>query len=389
MTNYIILALCVIVILSYIFDITGKYTRIPGVVLLIALGIGLQLLSSGLNIAIPNLKPILPVIGTVGLILIVMEASLDLHLRKDKRSMITGSVASAVSLMIISAGLMAFLLVLLTGATMRDALLNAIPLSIISSSVAIAAALNLQEADREFVVYESSFSDIAGIILFDWILLNQGSVVTGLFSFGLNTIITLVLAVILTAILAVLLHKTTHHVNYVIIMTTVVMVYVLAKMIHLPALLLVLAFGMILSNNRFLERTFITRYVDFEKFRSDLSSFKKVAGELTFIVRSFFFIVFGFYIRIDGLSDPLNILSALAIAGVIFAFRFLLFRFILKKKLLPLVLYAPRGLITILLFMSIPEISAIPLVSEELVTLVILFSILILTAGNIIYRKGS
>ncbi len=32
MTNYVILALCVIVILSYIFDISGRYSKIPGVI---------------------------------------------------------------------------------------------------------------------------------------------------------------------------------------------------------------------------------------------------------------------------------------------------------------------------------------------------------------------
>jgi len=37
MTNYIILFLCVLVLLSYLFDITSKYSRIPGVILLIGL----------------------------------------------------------------------------------------------------------------------------------------------------------------------------------------------------------------------------------------------------------------------------------------------------------------------------------------------------------------
>lgn len=389
MTSYIILALCIIILLSYIFDITGKYSKIPGVVLLIALGIVLQLLSYNLDFSVPNFEPLLPVIGTVGLILIVMEASLDLQLKKEKRPLITGSVMSAVFLLILTAGVITVLLVSLTDSSVRDSILNAIPLAIISSSVAISSATSLQEADREFVVYESSFSDIAGIIIFDYVLLNQGNILSGLVSFGFSTIITLILAILLTAVLAILLHKTTHHVNYVIIMTTVVMVYVLAKMIHLPALLLVLAFGMILSNNKFLEKTSVSGFVDFEKFREDLSSFKKVLGELTFIVRSFFFIVFGFYIKVEGLFDPLNLIAALSVTGLIVAFRYLFFRFVLKTKVVPLLFYSPRGLITILLFISIPKISRIPLVSEELVTLVILFSIILLTIGNIIHRPSS
>ena len=69
MTEYMILALCFIVIVAYIFDITSKYSRIPGVILLIFLGIATQVISSSLHIVVPNMKPYLPVIGTLGLVL--------------------------------------------------------------------------------------------------------------------------------------------------------------------------------------------------------------------------------------------------------------------------------------------------------------------------------
>ncbi len=65
MTNYIILALCVIIILSYLFDISSRYSRIPGIILLIGLGIALQLISLSTGLSIPNLKTIFPVIGTL------------------------------------------------------------------------------------------------------------------------------------------------------------------------------------------------------------------------------------------------------------------------------------------------------------------------------------
>ncbi len=41
MTNYIITALCVIIILAYFFDITSKFSKIPGVILLILLGMAI------------------------------------------------------------------------------------------------------------------------------------------------------------------------------------------------------------------------------------------------------------------------------------------------------------------------------------------------------------
>ncbi len=63
MTNYIILALCIIVIISYSFDISGSFSKIPGVILLILLGIGIQLVVKTVNLEIPNLRPVLPVIA--------------------------------------------------------------------------------------------------------------------------------------------------------------------------------------------------------------------------------------------------------------------------------------------------------------------------------------
>ena len=90
-------------------------------------------------------------------------------------------------------------------------------------------------------------------LCFDFILISQGTIGEGVSDMGLKSIITLVVALVTTLILAILLHKITYHVNYVIIMTSIVLVYILAKLYHLPALLLVLIFGMVLSNNHLLK----------------------------------------------------------------------------------------------------------------------------------------
>ena len=388
MTNYIIVILCLIVLLSYLFDITSRYSRIPGVVLLIGLGILLNLLAGATGLRIPNFKSILPVIGTLGLILIVMDASLDLKIERDKKVMIGRSIFSAIILFGIFTAGMTVILVHFMGHSVRDSMLNSIPLGIISSAVAIPASRNINPRQKEFIVYESAFSDIIGIMVFDIILVTSGSFGNGLFRFGLNALVTLVIAIITTSVLAMLLHKIKYHVNYVIIMTAVVMVYALAKIVHLPALLLVLCFGMALSNSRFVEHTFIKRFVDFEKFRNDLESFRRIAGELTFLVRSFFFIIFGFYTSLNGMFNPDNLITALSIAAGIFLLRAAFFIFLLRSGDLALIFFAPRGLITILLFMSIPSASAIPRINAEVITLVILLTLLVLIIGNFVRSKN-
>jgi hypothetical protein len=383
MTNYIILGLCLIVIISYLFDISSKYSKIPGVILLIAFGMGIQMLVAATGLRVPNFKPILPVIGTLGLILIVLEASLDLKLEKNKTRIIINSFSSAILLLGIFVSIATYVLVRFLGYPLTDSLLNTIPLGIISSAVAIPAANHLSSEKKEFIIYESSVSDIVGIMAFDFILLNQNSYGQGLVKFTLMAVLTIIIAIITTSVLGFLLHKIRFHVNYLIIMTSVVLVYVLAKMIHLPALFLVLAFGLALSNNKLAENTVIKKVVDFEKFRNDLESFKRIVVELTFLVRSFFFIIFGFYTSMNGLFNHDNLLIAAVITAGIFFIRWVFFTQVLKSSGITLILFAPRGLITILLFLSIPPVSEINLINAEVITLVILMTLIVMMFGNV------
>ena len=389
MTNYIILALCIIVLLSYIFDITSRYSRIPGVILLIGLGIGIRILFESTSLQLPNMLPLLPVLGTLGLILIVMEASLDLKLDKGKVRLFTTSVASAIVLFFIFVGIGTYFLVKFMGYHMADSLASTIPLGIISSAVAIPSARNLRSDQKEFIVYESSISDILGIMVFDFIILNRSDIGQGLVHFLFSILLTIIVAAFTTSGIAYLLHKINYHINYVIIMTSVVLIYILAKLIHLPALFLVLAFGLALSNNRLVENTIINRFVDFEKFRNDLDAFKRILVEMTFLVRSFFFIMFGYYTSLSGLYSAENLITASVVTSGIFILRFMFFRTVINIQSLPLILFAPRGLITILLFVSIPAELNIPLINTEVITLIIMMTLLVMMIGNLVPNRGN
>ena len=389
MTNLIILTLCLLVLLSYLFDVTARYSKIPGVILLILLGIVIQIITGGLNIRIPNLRPVLPVIGTVGLIMIVLEASLDLKLGRNRTGLIVRSASAAIILFVLFVAAMTIIMTKLLHLPVIESMLNAIPFGIISSAVAISSSVNLSREQREFVVYESSLSDIIGILAFDFIVIYGNSIGHGLMSFALNGVLTILVAVVVTSALALLMYKINYHINYIIILTAVILVYVLGKLIHLPALLLVLAFGIALANNSLVEKTRVRKYIDFEKFRTDLDSFKKIMAELTFLVRSFFFIMFGYYTKIEGLFNLRNLIAAFSIIAGIYLLRVLFLWKVLKISVFPYLFFSPRGLITILLFLSIPAASRISLINEEVVTLVILISILLMMLGNIIYRTGN
>lgn len=387
MTYYIIIALCVIVIFSYIFELSAKYTKIPGVILLIITGMFINSLTENFNIKIPDLSGLLPLMGTIGLILIVLEGSLDLTIDSSKKKLIANSITASIILFAVFVTILTLVLVHAYQFSLKQSLINSIPLGIISSAVAIPSSIGLNKPDKEFVIYESSISDIIGILAFDFILINNTSIGMGLIGFVFEIAATIILSVVFSSALAYILHKISHHVKYIIITTAIILIYSLAKLVHLPSLLVVLIFGLVMNNNHLFRNKFSTKVIDFQSFDHELISFKHITGEFTFIIRSFFFIMFGFYTNfIDVLNfDGLIFASLVTIA--IFIMRGIFFKTVIKTPLNPLLFFAPRGLITILLFMSIPEDLLLPSVNKGLITQIIFLTILMMTFGNVFLSK--
>jgi Kef-type K+ transport system membrane component KefB len=95
MSSHIIITICILLLIAYIFDLTSSKTRIPSVILLLLLGWGVKQITLLLGIPLPDLNPVLPGLGTVGLVLIVLEGSLELDLQRSKVSVITKSLFGA------------------------------------------------------------------------------------------------------------------------------------------------------------------------------------------------------------------------------------------------------------------------------------------------------
>jgi hypothetical protein len=340
-----------------------------------------------LNLQIPDLSILLPVLGTLGLILIVLEGSLDLTISTEKRTLITTSFASASVLFILFISIFAVVLHFYFNYPFRMSLINAMPLGIISGAVAISSSSHLHNNDKEFIVYESSISDILGILLFNFVLFNEMAIGKGLLLFTIEVIVSIIFSLVVSLGLAFMLHKIGHHVKYVIILTFVILIYVLANIIHWPSLIVVLIFGLIMNNNSIFQTNYFKRHVDFKSFNTNLKAFKQITGELTFLVRSVFFLIFGFYTSIIDLFNIQNLFISLSICLLIFLLRGLFFRFILHAPLTPIFYFAPRGLITILLFLSIPSDLKLPFMGEGLITQTIFITIFVMILGNMLTQK--
>ncbi|MDH4227522.1 MAG: cation:proton antiporter [Deltaproteobacteria bacterium] len=379
MTYILIIALCAIVLISYVFDISASKTRIPSVILLLAVGIALKLISHFLDLPTQDLKTVLPLLGTIGLILIVLEGTLEIRLGKEKTGIIKSSFLSAVIALFIFTLLFSLPLHYLLDMPYRDCLLNALPFGVISSAIAIPTARVLDENKREFVVYESSISDILGIMLFDYFASKQ-SYLSMTVKLPLDILAILIIAVAASLLLGYIMNKIHHHIKFVPIVTTLILVYALAKMVHLPALLLILIFGLFLNNARLLlAGRSVERFMPTISY-DELKAFKLLVGETTFLVRSFFFIMFGYYTDIFSLADPKTIAIAIALMALAIGSRGATLK-ALREPLYPLIYIAPRGLISILLFLSIPAASRISWINEGLLAAVIIISALFMMFG--------
>jgi len=386
MTISIIITISILLLLAYIFDITASKTKIPSVILLLLLGFGAKLITESLNISVPNLNPILPILGTIGLILIVLEGSLELEINKSKLPLILkSSIIALIPLLFISFGI-AYYLNHFEHLPLKLALASAIPIGIISSAIAIPSARNLLNNEKEFITYESSLSDIFGVIFFNFITLNDniGSKTFGHFFLELLTM--LAVSFVATLLLAGFLNKIKHHIKFVPMIILVLLIYGIAKLFHLPALIFILIFGLFIGNiDELRQYKFIQKFhpVNFTK---DVHKFREITTELAFLIRALFFMLFGFLIDLADVLNSETILFALCITLGIFIFRFFILK-IFKLQTNPLVFIAPRGLITILLFLSIPISQQIEQIDKSLIIQVIILSALIMMVGLMRYKK--
>ena len=386
MSNAIIISLCLLLLISYMFDVSSPKTKIPSVILLLIVGWAVRQAADFFGISIPNLSPILPIIGTVGLILIVFEGALDLELNRSKKKLIISSISmSLIPMLVLSIGIgLAFDAIF--GVEFRQGLLNAVPFAVISSAIAISSAKNLLPKDREFVIYESTFSDIFAVVLFNFIIRNEVIDGNSFVVFGWQLILILVITVIATLGLSLLMSKIRHRVKFVPIILLIILIYAIAKEYHLPALIFIFILGLFIGNlDKFKRFRFVDKLQP-EIMVKEVVKLNDITTEITFSIRSLFFILFGYLINTHELLNAKTFIIATGILVGIIVLRIIGLK-IARQNLNPLLYVAPRGLITILLFITIPETERIAMVNNSLVIQVIVLTALFMMVGLMISKR--
>jgi potassium/hydrogen antiporter len=355
MTNTAILAASGLLLFAYLLDIVGRRFRLPSVVLLIVTGIVLRQVMDSLDFRLGWVDPIVPVIGTLGLILIVLEGALDLTVSRARARLIAMSTLAAV--LGFAATLAAFIL-LFRFALKLDlpvAALAAIPFAVISSAVAIPSAQGLPDHAREFVIFESSLSDILGVLVFYAWLGANGSMDSFTFDLLGGGAVSLFVAALAAVALYYFINQFGGHVRFLPLIAALICLYAVGKEVHLSPLILVLVCGLLLNNPHLIEWNTWLRAQHSADYDQTLKEFKGLVAELTFATKSFFFLLLGYWTQLSHMASLDAWLVAVAGVAIILCSRWPLLRVLRQDAAARLVWIAPRGLITILLFLSARE----------------------------------
>ncbi|MDH5398531.1 MAG: cation:proton antiporter, partial [Cyclobacteriaceae bacterium] len=318
---WVMIGLSMIIILSYLYNYISRISRVPSVILLIFTGF---IISIFLPEDFIDLKPFLEILGAIGLIMIVLEASLDLELKKEKAGIMLKAIASAILLLVINALVIAWLIGFFYSVDFTRSLAYALPLAIMSSAIIIPSIQHLSEHRKEFLIYESAFSDIVGIMFFYFLLDSVDTESTGEIALNItgNVLLTLIVSAILGYLVIALIQKVTGQVKLFLPIAVLILLYSVGKLFHLSSLIFILVFGLMINNRELFFKGSLLKLVNTQSFSETLEDLKVLTLESSFVVRTFFFIVFGMTITADGLNDPLVYVIGFGALIVLYASRF-------------------------------------------------------------------
>lgn len=380
LTYQAILVASIVLLIAFIIERLSSKSSLPSVVLLIATGILAKPALSALNLQIEGLDAVIPIMGSVGLILIVLEGALDIELSKDKLRSASLAIGMAVAGFIVCVALFATLIALLLPLSPIQATILAIPLSVISSAVAIPSSSFLPKDGREFVVYESSISDILAVMVFFALLESDGTAMGALSSLAGGSFVSLLLASICAVGLTLILIRTDGHIRFVPLLAGMFGLYALGKLYHLSPLIMVLLFGLTLNNIKLVMNhpkwgLKLSNWID-SRYDATLSEFKTLTTEMTFAVRGFFFVLLGYWTNLSTLLSIYAWIVAIASLLLIYGSRYALLNVVrIPKELISsLTWLAPRGLITVLLYLSAKESITFPEYMDGAIMLIVLLS---------------
>lgn len=383
----LLIILCGLVVLSYFFSIISRYIKVPSVLLLLFTGVGFRLIAQSYKLPVYIPSTIVEGLGVVGLIMIVLEAGLDLKITKDKISLIRSSFFAALVILVLSSMAITFILWYWLKEDITRCIVYALPLSIMSSSIVLPSIHALSDRKKDFLIYEASFSDIIGILFFNYFTARDVLTIRSVGEFGFNIVISVILSLVISFLLFLILAKTKLNIKFFLIFSLLVLIYSGGKLLHLPSLLIILVFGIMINNWEQLPFPSLLKKFPQSEVGPLREFLHSITAESSFLVRTFFFILFGFSIDLNFLYNQEVLVIGSLIVIALFLVRWLYLRYFFHTKVFPEAFFIPRGLITIVLFYKIPDYLKLTTFNDGILFFIVLSTSIILAVGMILYKK--
>jgi hypothetical protein len=227
-----------------------------------------------------------------------------------------------------------------------------------------------------------------GIMMFYFLVgeLNPASE-GGVGGFALNVFITIVLSIIARYAIILIFQQIKSQAKLFLLIAVLLLLYAIGKQLHLSSLLIILIFGLVIANMKLFFKGKLGRFLDYDKAHRIYHELHIVTLETAFVVRTFFFVIFGLTISIASLFSITVALISLLMILSIYAIRFVLLRTFYGSDILPQLFIAPRGLITVLLFYAIPTEAQVSTFEPGILLFVIIGTSLIMTWAMIKDKK--
>ena len=341
----LIIASSLILIVSFFFGEFAKKTNIPSVLMLIVLGMILKVILDSVSKTKIDFSNYLEILGIIGLIMIVLEAALELKLERDKYIPIAKALGIAfIGLMACTWVAALILHEFIPEMTMQKAWIYGTTISILSSAIIIPSVTRLTPKKKEFHIYESTFSDILGIMLFYFLVapFENGGQESDLLQFGGTLLATIVMSLIASYLILIIFQRIQTHVKLFLLIAVLLLLYAVGKKMHLSSLIIILIFGLLISNIKLFFRGTMAQFLDKKQAHDIYEGLHVLTMESAFVVRTFFFVVFGLTISVASLANLKVALISLLILASIYIIRFVILRMFIRERHFPSIVYRPK-----------------------------------------------
>ncbi len=350
-----------LLVLAFAANRLSSWTKMPDVVVLLLVGLLFGPVSHLLQPA--QFQVITPILGTLALILVLFEGGLELNLRETLHqfpgSLLLATLAYGLSLAAV--WLLAWRALHMPA---RPALLFGAVLGCTSSTVVLPILQQIAASNRVKVtlMLEAPLGDVLAVLTVGALIsIPAGGLVGGLAQKLLLQIFASVAiaALVGTAWARLLPHLSEVRYWQVLTLSMVLLLYAATESFGGNGLIAVLAFGLTLSNVRRLSgrlgESLFGLGLPLENQHERILAFQ---SELSFLVRTFFFVLIGVVVDLKGLSG--KILLTAGIIAALFLARWIAVQvcrpswkdFSARDREL-LALLLPRGLITVVLALQV------------------------------------